>query len=63
MTQRHINFMLSEIPRGRFLEVDEGSAMVAWLVSKENSFITGAVFDISGGPATLLTRRVKMNAT
>ncbi len=52
MTQEHIDFMLSRIPRGRFLEVDEVSAMVAWLVSEENSFTTGAVFDISGGRAT-----------
>ena len=52
MTQQHIDFMLSRIPRGRFLEVDEVSAMVAWLVSEENSFTTAAVFDLSGGRAT-----------
>lgn len=52
MTKEHIDFMLSRIPRGRFLEVDEVAAMVAWLVSEENSFTTGAVFDISGGRAT-----------
>ena len=52
ITQQHIEFMLSRIPRGRFLEVDEVSAMVAWLVSEENSFTTGAVFDLSGGRAT-----------
>lgn len=52
MTQQHIDFMLSKIPRGRFLEVDEVSAMVAWLVSEENSFSTGATFDLSGGRAT-----------
>jgi 3-oxoacyl-[acyl-carrier protein] reductase len=52
MSQEHIDFMLSKIPRGRFLEVDEVSAMVAWLVSEENSFTTGAVFDLSGGRAT-----------
>ncbi len=52
MTQEHIDFMLSRIPRGRFLEVNEVSAMVAWLVSEENSFTTGAVFDLSGGRAT-----------
>jgi NAD(P)-dependent dehydrogenase (short-subunit alcohol dehydrogenase family) len=52
MTQAHIDFMLSRIPRGRFLEVDEVGAMVAWLVSEENSFTTGAVFDLSGGRAT-----------
>ena len=52
MTQQHIDFMLSKIPRGRFLEVDEVASMVAWLVSEENSFTTGAVFDLSGGRAT-----------
>src|SRR6516164_3518734 len=52
MTQEHIDFMLSRIPRKRFLEVDEVAAMVAWLVSEENSFTTGAVFDLSGGRAT-----------
>jgi 2-dehydro-3-deoxy-L-rhamnonate dehydrogenase (NAD+) len=52
LTQEHIDFMLSRIPRGRFLEVDEVSSMVAWLVSEENSFTTGAVFDLSGGRAT-----------
>jgi 3-oxoacyl-[acyl-carrier protein] reductase len=52
MTKEHIDFMLSRIPRGRFLEVEEVSAMVAWLVSEENSFTTGAVFDLSGGRAT-----------
>jgi 3-oxoacyl-[acyl-carrier protein] reductase len=52
MSQEHIDFMLSRIPRGRFLEVDEVSAMVTWLASEENSFTTGAVFDISGGRAT-----------
>jgi NAD(P)-dependent dehydrogenase (short-subunit alcohol dehydrogenase family) len=52
MAQEHIDFMLSRIPRGRFLEVDEVGAMVAWLVSEENSFTTGAAFDLSGGRAT-----------
>jgi 3-oxoacyl-[acyl-carrier protein] reductase len=52
MSQEHIEFMLSRIPRGRFLEVTEVAAMVAWLVSEENSFTTGAVFDLSGGRAT-----------
>lgn len=52
MSQEHIDFMLSRIPRGRFLEVDEVASMVAWLVSEENSFTTGAVFDLSGGRAT-----------
>ena len=52
LTQEHIDFMLSRIPRKRFLELDEVAAMVAWLVSEENSFTTGAVFDLSGGRAT-----------
>ncbi|MGA8151376.1 MAG: SDR family NAD(P)-dependent oxidoreductase [Terriglobales bacterium] len=52
MTKEHIDFMLSRIPRGRFLELEEVSAMVAWLVSEENSFTTGATFDLSGGRAT-----------
>ena len=52
MTESHIAFMLSKIPMGRFLEVDEAAAMVAWLASAECSFTTGAVFDLSGGRAT-----------
>lgn len=52
MSQQHIDYMLSKIPRARFVEVDEVAAMVAWLVSEENSFTTGAVFDLSGGRAT-----------
>ena len=52
MTQAHIDFMLSKIPMGRFLEVSEAAAMVAWLASEECSFTTGAVFDLSGGRAT-----------
>lgn len=52
MTQQHIDYMLAKIPRNRFLEVEEAAALVAWLVSKENSFTTGAVFDLSGGRAT-----------
>lgn len=52
MTQSHIDFMLSKIPRGRFLEVDEAANMIAWLCTAENSFTTGAVFDLSGGRAT-----------
>lgn len=52
MSKEHVDYMLSRIPRGRFLEVDEVSAMVAWLVSEENSFTTAAVFDLSGGRAT-----------
>ncbi|MCW5643047.1 MAG: SDR family oxidoreductase [Rhodoferax sp.] len=52
MLQEHIDYMLSRIPRGRFVQVEEIAAMVAWLVSEENSFTTGAVFDLSGGRAT-----------
>lgn len=52
MSKEHIDYMLGKIPRGRFLEVNEVSAMVAWLVSEENSFTTAAVFDLSGGRAT-----------
>ncbi|MFN6977572.1 MAG: SDR family NAD(P)-dependent oxidoreductase, partial [Gemmobacter sp.] len=52
MAQSHIDFMLSKIPRGRFLEVDEAAAMIAWMCTKENSFTTGATFDLSGGRAT-----------
>ncbi|MGY4309460.1 NAD(P)-dependent dehydrogenase (short-subunit alcohol dehydrogenase family) [Bradyrhizobium sp. USDA 4369] len=52
MTEAHINFMLSKIPKGRFVLVEELAALVAWLASDECSFSTGAVFDISGGRAT-----------
>ncbi|AKR55303.1 3-oxoacyl-[acyl-carrier protein] reductase [Devosia sp. H5989] len=52
LTPEFIDYMLVRIPRGRFLEVDEAAAMVAWLVSKENSFTTGSVFDLSGGRTT-----------
>ena len=52
ITQAHIDYMLARIPRGRFLEVTEAAAMIAWLASEDNSFTTGAVFDLSGGRAT-----------
>ena len=52
ISQQHIDYMLSRIPRGRFLKVEEAAAMVAWLCSADNSFTTGAVFDLSGGRAT-----------
>jgi NAD(P)-dependent dehydrogenase (short-subunit alcohol dehydrogenase family) len=52
ITQEHIDFMLSKIPRNRFVTVDEVAALVAWMACEENSFTTGAVFDISGGRAT-----------
>jgi NAD(P)-dependent dehydrogenase (short-subunit alcohol dehydrogenase family) len=52
LTPEFIEYMRVRIPRGRFLEVDEAAAMVAWLVSKENSFTTASTFDLSGGRAT-----------
>ena len=52
MSQEHIDYMLSKIPRGRFLETAEAAAMIVWLAGPENSFATGAVFDLSGGRAT-----------
>jgi 3-oxoacyl-[acyl-carrier protein] reductase len=52
MAQSHIDFMLSRIPMGRFLHVDEAAAMIAWLSSEDCAFSTGAVFDLSGGRAT-----------
>ena len=52
ITQAHVDYMLSKIPRGRFVLVEELAALVAWLVAEENSFTTGAVFDASGGRAT-----------
>ncbi|RYE09748.1 MAG: SDR family oxidoreductase [Hyphomicrobiales bacterium] len=47
-----IQYMLSKIPRGRLLDVAEAANMITWLVSEENSFTTGSVFDLSGGRAT-----------
>ncbi|MEQ1899525.1 MAG: SDR family NAD(P)-dependent oxidoreductase [Devosia sp.] len=52
LSKEFIDYMRDRIPRGRFLEVDELASMVAWLVSKENSFTTASVFDLSGGRAT-----------
>ena len=52
LTDEFIDYMLTRIPRGRFLEIDEAASMVAWLVSRENSFTTAAVFDLSGGRTT-----------
>ncbi|WP_179380814.1 SDR family NAD(P)-dependent oxidoreductase [Jannaschia marina] len=52
MSAEHIEYMLSKIPRGRFLEVEEAAEMIVWAVSPANSFTTGAVFDLSGGRAT-----------
>ncbi len=52
MTKEHVQRMLSKVPRGRFLEINELSSIVCWLSSEENSFSTAAVFDISGGRST-----------
>ena len=52
MTQEHIDYMLSKIPRNRFAKVNELASLVSWLASEENSFSTAAVFDLSGGRAT-----------
>ena len=52
MSQAHIDYMLSKIPRARFVRTEEIAALAAWLVSEENSFATGAVYDMSGGRAT-----------
>jgi NAD(P)-dependent dehydrogenase (short-subunit alcohol dehydrogenase family) len=52
MTEEHIGYMLSKIPMGRFVEVEEIAALVAWLSSEECSFSTGSVFDITGGRST-----------
>ena len=52
MSEEHIGYMLSKIPRGRFLEVSEAAEMIVWLASEANSFTTGSVFDLSGGRAT-----------
>lgn len=52
MKQEHLDYMLSRIPMGRFVEVEEIAALICWLASEDCSFSTGAVFDISGGRAT-----------
>ena len=52
MTDEHINYMLSKIPRNKFAKVEELASLVTWLASEENSFSTAAVFDLSGGRAT-----------
>lgn len=52
LSEEFIAYMLSKIPRGRFLELSEAASLIAWLCSEENSFTTGAVFDLSGGRAT-----------
>tara|TARA_B000000557_G_C20773055_1_gene442791 strand:- start:459 stop:1205 length:747 start_codon:yes stop_codon:yes gene_type:complete len=52
MSKEHVKKMLSKVPRGRFLELNELTSLVCWLSSEENSFSTAAVFDISGGRST-----------
>jgi 3-oxoacyl-[acyl-carrier protein] reductase len=52
MTKQHVQSMLSKVPRGRFLEVEEFTSLICWLSSEENTFSTAAVFDISGGRST-----------
>jgi|TARA_B110000261_G_scaffold51403_1_gene60840 NAD(P)-dependent dehydrogenase (short-subunit alcohol dehydrogenase family) len=52
MSKEHVNRMLSKVPRGRFLEINEFTSLICWLSSEENSFSTAAVFDISGGRST-----------
>jgi len=52
ISQEHIDYMLSKIPRNRFVTVEEVASMACWLASAEMSFTTGGVFDISGGRAT-----------
>ena len=52
MSKEHVQRMLSKVPRGRFLEIEEMTSLVCWLSSEDNSFSTAAVFDISGGRST-----------
>ena len=52
MSQSQIDYMLSKIPMGRFVQVQEIAALACWLATEECSFSTGAVFDITGGRAT-----------
>jgi len=52
MSKEHVARMLSKVPRGRFLEIEEFTSLICWLSSEENSFSTAAIFDISGGRST-----------
>ena len=47
-----LKMILSKVPRGRMLELSEAASMICFLATAENSFTTGAVFDLSGGRAT-----------
>jgi 3-oxoacyl-[acyl-carrier protein] reductase len=52
ITEEQVKYMLAKVPRGRFVDVNEAAAMIAWLVSEDNSFTTAATFDLSGGRTT-----------
>lgn len=52
VSQEFIDYMISKIPRNRFVKVEEIASLITFLASKENSFTTAGVFDISGGRAT-----------
>ncbi|TIP52817.1 MAG: SDR family oxidoreductase [Mesorhizobium sp.] len=52
LTEAQVAYMLGKVPRGRFVEVEEAAAMIAFMLSDENSFTTGAIFDLSGGRTT-----------
>lgn len=52
LKQEHIDFMLSKIPRARFVKVEEVAALIAFAASEDCSFTTGSILDISGGRAT-----------
>ncbi|GAC1347830.1 MAG: SDR family NAD(P)-dependent oxidoreductase [Acetobacteraceae bacterium] len=52
MSPAQIDYMLSKIPMGRFVQVEEIAALACWLATEDCSFSTGAVFDITGGRAT-----------
>lgn len=52
MSEAQIAYMLSKIPMGRFVEVEEIAALACWLSTEDCAFSTGAVFDVSGGRAT-----------
>jgi len=52
LSKEHIDYMLSKIPKNRFILVEELTSLVSWLLSEENSYTTGAIFDLSGGRAT-----------
>ena len=59
MSAEHVNWMLSKIPMGRFVEVDEIAALACWLATEDCSFSTGGVFDISGGACDVLMVKMR----